>query len=163
MVLFKSRSRSKLLDPLKLETAQMTTTQDGAVFEAAVRDINSVVLVTKFMGSRTSLPQMASNVVALVSDIDYTFKGVEEVKTFLEDPDFRSAALLRCLITPVIQCWFFWTFENSGVLGVGLILARTLRRSLSACSERTTWLHSSHLQRSGFSQVPPLTLPSWRP
>ena len=54
---------------LKLETAQMTSVQDGAVFEAAVLDIKSDVLVTKFMGSRTSLPQMASNVVALVSDM----------------------------------------------------------------------------------------------
>ena len=50
------------------------------MFEAAV------------LGSRTSLPQMASNVAVLVSDIDCTFNEVEEVKTSLEDPDVYEVA-----------------------------------------------------------------------
>jgi large subunit ribosomal protein LP0 len=85
--------------------------QDGAVFDAAVLDIKSDVLVTKFMAgianvaafgrevgipSEAGMPQMFANgfknVAALVSDIDYTFKEVEEVKTFLEDPDAYAAA-----------------------------------------------------------------------
>ena len=85
--------------------------QDGAVFDAAVLDIKSDVLVTKFMAgianvaafgrevgipSKAGMPQMFANcfknVAALVSDIDYTFKEVEEVKTFLEDPDAHAAA-----------------------------------------------------------------------
>merc|ERR1712203_371226 len=32
------------------------------------------------------------NVASLVSDIDYTFKEVEEVKTFLADPEAYAAA-----------------------------------------------------------------------
>merc|ERR1740123_1836225 len=32
------------------------------------------------------------NVAALVADIDFTFKEVEEVKKFLEDPDAYAAA-----------------------------------------------------------------------
>ena len=46
--------------------------------------------------SKAGMPQMFANgfnnVAALVSDIDYTFKEVEEVKTFLEDLDAYAAA-----------------------------------------------------------------------
>ena len=85
--------------------------QDGAVFDAAVLDIKTEVLVTKFMAgianlaafgrevgipSEAGMPQMFAsgfkNVAALVSDIDYTFEEVKEVKIFLDDPDAYAAA-----------------------------------------------------------------------
>merc|ERR1719321_369215 len=46
--------------------------------------------------TEAGLPHMFGNafrnVAALVSDIDFTFKEVEEVKKFLEDPDAYAAA-----------------------------------------------------------------------
>merc|ERR1719210_2794252 len=85
--------------------------QDGAVFSAAVLDIDDTVLVTKFLAGianmaafsrEVGIPTEAGlphafgnafrNVASLVSDIDFTFKEVEEVKTFLEDPEAYAAA-----------------------------------------------------------------------
>merc|ERR1712050_551860 len=85
--------------------------QDGAVFSAAVLDIDDTVLITKFMAgvsnmaafsreigipTEAGLPHMFGNafrnVAALVSDIDFTFKEVEEVKKFLADPSAFAAA-----------------------------------------------------------------------
>jgi len=85
--------------------------QDGSVFAAAVLDISDAVLIQKFMAgvanmaafsreigipTEAGLPHMFGNafrnVAALVSDIDFTFKEVEEVKKFLEDPDAYAAA-----------------------------------------------------------------------
>merc|ERR1719373_497663 len=85
--------------------------QDGAVFDAAVLDISDSVLITKFMAgvsnmaafsrelgipTEAGLPHMFGNafrnVASLVADIDFTFKEVEEVKKFLEDPDAYAAA-----------------------------------------------------------------------
>merc|ERR1712050_239561 len=85
--------------------------QDGSVFDAAVLDIKDSVLIQKFM---TGVANMAAfsrelgipteaglphafgnafkNIAALVADIDFTFKEVEEVKKFLEDPDAYAAA-----------------------------------------------------------------------
>jgi len=85
--------------------------QDGSVFAAAVLDISDDVLITKFLagianmaafGREVGIPTQAGlphafgnafkNVAALVSDISFTFKEVEEVKKFLEDPDAYAAA-----------------------------------------------------------------------
>merc|ERR1719146_82424 len=85
--------------------------QDGAVFAAAVLDMSEAVLISKFMAgvcnmaafsrelgipTEAGLPHMFGNafrnVAALVSDIDFTFKEVEEVKKFLADPSAFAAA-----------------------------------------------------------------------
>lgn len=85
--------------------------QDGAVFPAAVLDIKQEILIQKFLTgianmaafsreigipTEAGLPHMFGNafrnVAALVSDIDFTFKEVEEVKKFLEDPEAYAAA-----------------------------------------------------------------------
>merc|ERR1719145_413636 len=85
--------------------------QDGTVFDAAVLDIKDDVLITKFMAgvanmaafsreigipTEAGLPHMFGNafrnVAALVADIDFTFKEVEPVKAFLEDPEAYAAA-----------------------------------------------------------------------
>mmetsp|Transcript_67729 Transcript_67729/g.147511 ORF Transcript_67729/g.147511 Transcript_67729/m.147511 type:complete len:323 (-) Transcript_67729:138-1106(-) len=86
--------------------------QDGSVFSAAVLDISEGVLIQKFLAgiqnmaafsreigipTEAGLPHMFGNafrnIAALVSDIDFTFKEVETVKKFLENPDaFVSAA-----------------------------------------------------------------------
>merc|ERR1719450_1609413 len=85
--------------------------QEGSVFDAAVLDISQDVLIAKFLGgaanmaafgrelgvpTEAGLPQMFANafknIAALVADIDFTFKEVEEVKKFLEDPDAYAAA-----------------------------------------------------------------------
>jgi large subunit ribosomal protein LP0 len=85
--------------------------QDSSVFDAAVLDIKESVLIQKFMAGianmaafsrEVGIPTEAGlphafgnafkNVAALVSDIDFTFKEVEEVKKFLEDPDAYAAA-----------------------------------------------------------------------
>jgi len=85
--------------------------QDGSVFAAAVLDISDNVLVAKFLAgianmaafsrevgipTEAALPHMFGNafrnIASLVSDIDFTFKEVEEVKKFLEDPDAYAAA-----------------------------------------------------------------------
>merc|ERR1719237_549568 len=85
--------------------------QDGAVFDSAVLDIKDDVLISKFLSglanmaafsreigipTEAGLPHMFGNafrnIASLVSDIDFTFKEVEEVKKFLEDPDAYAAA-----------------------------------------------------------------------
>merc|ERR1719150_3030031 len=85
--------------------------QDGSVFAAAVLDISDSVLIQKFMArisnmaafsrelgipTEAGLPHMFGNafrnIAALVADIDFTFKEVEEVKKFLADPDAYAAA-----------------------------------------------------------------------
>merc|ERR1719277_2641218 len=85
--------------------------QDASVFSAAVLDISEAVLITKFISgvanmaafsreigipTECGLPHMFGNafknVAALVADIDFTFKEVEEVKKFLADPDAYAAA-----------------------------------------------------------------------
>merc|ERR1719433_1825503 len=85
--------------------------QDGSVFAAAVLDISDDVLITKFLAgianmaafsrevgipTEAGLPHMFGNafrnVASLVADIDVTFKEVEEVKKFLEDPTAYAAA-----------------------------------------------------------------------
>merc|ERR1719168_525979 len=85
--------------------------QDASVFDAAVLDIKQEVLIQKFMAGianmaafsrEVGIPTEAGlphafgnafkNIAALVADIDFTFKEVEEVKKFLEDPDAYAAA-----------------------------------------------------------------------
>merc|ERR1711953_1440147 len=84
---------------------------DGTVFDAAVLDIKEDVLIQKFMAgvanmaafsreigipTEAGLPHMFGNafrnIAALVADIDFTFKEVETVKTFLADPEAYAAA-----------------------------------------------------------------------
>merc|ERR1719473_2036498 len=85
--------------------------QDGSVFAAAVLDMKDEILIQKFMAgvsnmaafsreigipTEAGLPHMFGNafrnVAALVSDIDFTFKEVEDVKKFLADPSAFAAA-----------------------------------------------------------------------
>merc|ERR1719215_2332634 len=85
--------------------------QDGSVFAAAVLDISDSVLIQKFLAgvanmaafsrelgipTEAGLPHMFGNafrnVAALISDADFTFKEVEDVKKFLEDPDAYAVA-----------------------------------------------------------------------
>merc|ERR1712137_1529484 len=85
--------------------------QDGAVFDAAVLDISDTVLIQKFMAGvsnmaafsrEVGIPTQAGlphafgnafkNVASLVADISFTFKEVEDVKKFLEDPTAYAAA-----------------------------------------------------------------------
>jgi len=85
--------------------------QDGSVFPAAVLDIGESVLIQKFMGgianmaafsreigipTEAGLPHAFGNafrnVAALIADVSFTFKEVEPVKKFLEDPEAYAAA-----------------------------------------------------------------------
>jgi len=85
--------------------------QDGQVFDAAVLDIGNDVLIQKFLNgianmaafsreigipTEAGLPHMFGNafrnIASLVADIDFTFKEVEPVKAFLEDPEAYAAA-----------------------------------------------------------------------
>merc|ERR1712232_1144630 len=85
--------------------------QDGSVFDAAVLDIKDDVLITKFLSgvanmaafsrelgipTEAGLPHMFGdafkNMAALIADADFTFKEVEDVKKFLEDPEAFAAA-----------------------------------------------------------------------
>merc|ERR1712187_803411 len=85
--------------------------QGGAVFPAAVLDIQESVLIQKFMAgvanmaafsreigipTEAGLPHAMGNafrnVASLVSDISFTFKEVETVKAFLDDPEAYAAA-----------------------------------------------------------------------
>merc|ERR1719245_1132812 len=85
--------------------------QDGSVFAAAVLDIKPELLVGKFLAglnnmaafsreigipTEASLPHAFGNafrnVCALCAEIDFTFKEMEPVKQFLEDPEAYAAA-----------------------------------------------------------------------
>merc|ERR1740121_1479499 len=85
--------------------------QDGTVFDAAVLDISDQVLIQKFMAGVANMAAFSrelgvpteaglphafgnafKNVAALVGDIDFEFKEVEDVKKFLADPDAYAAA-----------------------------------------------------------------------
>merc|ERR1719174_732805 len=85
--------------------------QDASVFDAAVLDISDDVLVSKFMNGvanmaafsrEVGIPTAAGlphaignafkNVAALIADISFTFKEVEEVKKFFADPDAYAAS-----------------------------------------------------------------------
>merc|ERR1719287_364247 len=85
--------------------------QDGSVFAAAVLDMKDEILIQKFMAGVSNMAAFSreigipteaalphafgnafKNVAALVSDISFTFKEVEDVKKFLEDPEAFAAA-----------------------------------------------------------------------
>eukprot|EP00929_Paragymnodinium_shiwhaense_P117700 TRINITY_DN887_c0_g1_i1.p1 TRINITY_DN887_c0_g1~~TRINITY_DN887_c0_g1_i1.p1 ORF type:complete len:320 (-),score=118.40 TRINITY_DN887_c0_g1_i1:483-1442(-) len=85
--------------------------QDGSVFAAAVLDMKDDDIIQRFMAgvanmaafsrelgipTEAGLPHMFGNafrnVAALVSDIDFSFKEVEDVKKFLENPEAFAAA-----------------------------------------------------------------------
>merc|ERR1712187_113032 len=83
----------------------------ATVFDAAVLDIKDDILIQKFMSGVANMAAFSreigipteaglphafgnafKNVAALVGDIDFDFKEVEEVKKFLADPDAYAAA-----------------------------------------------------------------------
>merc|ERR1712194_784996 len=85
--------------------------QNGSVFPATVLKISDDVLISKFLSginnmaafsrelgipTEASLPHAFGNafrnVAALCSDIDFTFKEIEDVKKFLENPEAFAAA-----------------------------------------------------------------------
>merc|ERR1712232_116590 len=85
--------------------------QDATVFDAAVLDIKDDVLIQKFMAGvanmaafsrEVGIPTAAGlphafgnafkNVAAVVGEIDFEFKEVEEVKKFFADPEAYAAA-----------------------------------------------------------------------
>merc|ERR1712080_801441 len=85
--------------------------QDGGVFPAAVLDIQDSILIQKFLAGVNNMAAFSreigipteaglphafgnafKNVAALVGDIDFEFKEVEEVKKFLADPDAYASA-----------------------------------------------------------------------
>jgi len=85
--------------------------QDGGVFPAAVLDIQEHVLISKFLAGVNNMAAFSrelgipteaglphafgnafKNVAALIADVSFTFKEVEEVKKFLDDPDAYAAA-----------------------------------------------------------------------
>merc|ERR1719421_1572254 len=85
--------------------------QDGGVFPAAVLDIQDSVLVSKFLAGVNNMAAFSreigipteaglphafgnafKNVAALIGETAFTFKEVEEVKKFLENPDAYAAA-----------------------------------------------------------------------
>jgi len=87
----------------KIEVQQVY--QDGSVFSASVLDITDDALIQKFLGgianmaafsrevgvpTEAGLPHMFGNafknVASLIADADFTFKEVEDVKKFLQDP-----------------------------------------------------------------------------
>merc|ERR1719199_1158640 len=85
--------------------------QNGGVFAAAVLDIKESVLIQKFLGGVSNMAALSreigipteaglphafgnafKNVAALIADASFTFKEVEEVKKFFDDPDAYAAA-----------------------------------------------------------------------
>merc|ERR1712028_25619 len=85
--------------------------QNGSVFPAAVLKISDDVLISKFLAGinnmaafsrelgipiEASLPHAFGNafrnVAALIADVSFTFKEVEDVKKFLDDPTAFAAA-----------------------------------------------------------------------
>merc|ERR1711865_916781 len=85
--------------------------QNGSVFPAAVLKISDDVLISKFLAginnmaafsrelgipTEASLPHAFGNafrnVAALIADVSFTFKEVEDVKKFLDDPTAVAAA-----------------------------------------------------------------------
>jgi len=111
-----SASAAALLTKLAIKPFEYGMTvemvyQDGSVFPAEVLDIQDHVLIQKFMAgianmaafsrelgipTEAGLPHAFGNafrnVAALIADVDFTFKEVESVKQFLEDPDAYAAA-----------------------------------------------------------------------
>merc|ERR1719267_102201 len=85
--------------------------QNGGVFDAAVLDISDQVLIAKFLAGVNNMAAFSreigipteaglphafgnafKNVAALIGETAFTFKEVEEVKKFLENPEAYAAA-----------------------------------------------------------------------
>jgi len=85
--------------------------QNGGVFDAAVLDIKEDVLISKFLAGVNNMAAFSrelgipteaglphafgnafKNVAALLADVAFTFKEVEEVKKFFENPEAYAAA-----------------------------------------------------------------------
>merc|ERR1719487_873555 len=85
--------------------------QNGSVFPAAVLDISDSVLISKFLSGVNNMAAFSrelgipteaglphafgnamKNVAALIADVAFTFKEVEDVKKFLADPSAYAAA-----------------------------------------------------------------------
>jgi len=85
--------------------------QNAGVFNAAVLDIKEDVLIQKFLAGVNNMAAFSreigipteaglphafgnafKNVAALLADVAFTFKEVEEVKKFFEDPDAYASA-----------------------------------------------------------------------
>merc|ERR1719231_2184285 len=85
--------------------------QNGGVFNAAVLDIKEDVLMQKFLAGVNNMAAFSrelgipteaglphafgnafKNVAALCADISFTFKEIEEVKKFLDDPEAYAKA-----------------------------------------------------------------------
>jgi len=85
--------------------------QNGSVFPAAVLDIKEDVLISKFLAGVNNMAAFSrelgipteaglphafgnafKNVAALIADVSFTFKEVEEVKKFLDDPTAYASA-----------------------------------------------------------------------
>merc|ERR1719426_41351 len=85
--------------------------QDGSVFPASVLDISDSVLIAKFLAGVNNMAAFSrelgipteaglphafgnamKNVAALIADVAFTFKEVEDVKKFLADPSAYAAA-----------------------------------------------------------------------
>merc|ERR1712194_547331 len=92
--------------------------QNGSVFPAAVLKISDDVLISKFLAGINNMAAFSrelgipteaglphafgnafKNVAALVADISFTFKEVEDVKKFLEDPTAYPAATAAATTT----------------------------------------------------------------
>merc|ERR1719229_752167 len=99
------------IKPLEYGMEVQQVYQDGSVFAAAVLDIKDEVLIQKFIAGIANMAAFSreigipteaglphafgnafKNIAALIADADFTFKEVEEVKKFLEDPDAYAAA-----------------------------------------------------------------------
>lgn len=99
------------LKPFEYGMKVRSVFQDGAVFAAAVLDISDAVLMGKFMNgvghvaafgrelgipTEAGLPHMMcnafKNMVATVSEIDFTFPEAQEIKDILSDPEKLAAA-----------------------------------------------------------------------
>jgi len=111
-----SASASVLLAKLSIKPFEygvevLSVFQDASVFDAAVLDISDSVLIQKFLNgianmaafsreigipTEAGLPHAFGNafrnIASLVADIDFTFKEVEPVKQFLENPEAFAAA-----------------------------------------------------------------------
>jgi len=85
--------------------------QNGSVFPAAVLDIKEDVLISKFLAGVNNMAAFSrelgipteaglphafgnafKNIAALIADVSFTFKEVEEVKKFLDDPTAYAAS-----------------------------------------------------------------------
>merc|ERR1719453_684906 len=99
------------IKPFNYKMEVVMVFQNGGVFSAAVLDISDAVLMGKFLNGVNNMAAFSreigipteaglphafgnafKNVAALIADVSFTFKEVEEVKKFLDDPEAYAAA-----------------------------------------------------------------------